>query len=207
MSMSRRFHPNLTSTRQKRANVTVIQRMGRRRALGLLLALPAVAARADPLAQVVPAEIPIGRNLPDVFLDGLNGPSRRLSAYRGKPLLINVWASWCGPCIEEMASLERLAWLEGRPAFTVIGISTDDYRDRALSWLRRSNATLTHFIDHDQQLEGLLGAQHIPLTVVVDAAGVVRARTVGSRRWDAPEAVAWIARAIQTGVKPRGERA
>lgn len=167
----------------------------RRRCLHTLAALPLLAPWLPAHAQS-PVEIPEGGRLPDVFLDGLNGPSRRLSTFLGKPLLINLWASWCGPCLEEMASLERLAWLEGRPPFTLIGISTDDYRDRALAQLRRSNATLTHFIDHDQVMENLLGAQHIPLTVVVDAGGALRGKATGSRRWDSPEAVDWIARLL-----------
>jgi len=55
-------------------------------------------------------EIPVGGIIREATLVGLNGPSRKLSAYRGRPLIINVWASWCGPCRQEMASLERLAW-------------------------------------------------------------------------------------------------
>ena len=94
-------------------------------------ALPALAASGN-------GEVGIGGTLREATLRGLNGPSRRLSSFRGKPLLINVWASWCGPCREEAASLERLAWgsLAGR--FNLIGISTDDYPDNALEWLRNT---------------------------------------------------------------------
>jgi peroxiredoxin len=144
-------------------------------------------------------EISVGAVLPDTSLDGLNGPRRQLLEYRGRPLLINVWASWCQPCIQEMSSLERLSWLDERPAFTLIGISTDDYRDRALAFLKKTNASFTHYLDHNVEMETRLGAQHIPLTVVVDAQGRVRRKQVGSRRWDAPDAVAWIAQALGTG--------
>jgi len=77
---------------------------------------------------------PIGAQLRDAALQGLNGPPRHLSSFRGRPLLINVWASWCGPCKQEMASLERLAWQE--QDFAIIGISTDDYADKAASLLK-----------------------------------------------------------------------
>ena len=80
-------------------------------------------------------------------MQGLNGPTRNLGAYRGKPLIINVWASWCGPCRAEMASLERLAWRDESRHFTIIGISTDDYRANALAALQASNATIPQFID------------------------------------------------------------
>lgn len=165
----------------------------------LLLAAGSLAASVVSQAKSTPdslQEVPVGGVLPNIVLRGLNGPSRALADYRGKPLVINVWASWCGPCIQEMASLERLAWLEPRPAFSLIGISTDDYRDRALGFLRHANATLTHYLDHDLEMETLLGAQHIPLTVVVDAKGIVRRKHVGARAWDAPEALAWIAQGL-----------
>jgi len=155
--------------------------------LALALAL-APAARGGS-----PGEVQVGEVLPEATLQGLNGPSRRLSEYRGRPLLINVWASWCGPCIEEMASLERLAWREDRVPFSVIGISTDDYPDKALAFLKRSNATIRHFIDHDLQMENMLGARTIPLTVLVDAKGRVLKKIYGAREWDSPESMRLIA--------------
>ena len=131
-------------------------------------------------------EIPIGGVLRDARLDALNGTPRLLSSYRGKPLLINVWASWCEPCRAEMASLERLAWGEDAKAFAIIGVSTDDYRDRATSWLNQSNATISHYLDHDLQLETMLGARRLPLTVLVNARGVIVEKVYGAREWDSP---------------------
>jgi len=139
---------------------------------------------AAPAAARPPGELPIGGLLPDLTLRGLNGPDRRLAAFRGRPLVINVWASWCGPCIEEMASLERLAWHEGRVPFTLIGISTDDYPEPARRFLDRTRATISHYLDHDLQMETLLGAGTIPLTVLVGADGRLIARIRGSRDWD-----------------------
>ena len=148
-------------------------------------------------AAATPGEVRIGGLLREARLDGLNGPSRRLSQYRGRALLINVWASWCGPCVEEMASIERLAWMDGRPPFAMIGISTDDFRDAALAVLRRSNASISHFIDHDQELENMLGAAKIPLTVLVGSDGRVRDKVTGAQQWDAPDALRRIARAFR----------
>ncbi|MCC6851343.1 MAG: TlpA family protein disulfide reductase [Comamonadaceae bacterium] len=140
--------------------------------------------------------MPLGSVLPDVAMDGLNGPARRLGSWRGRPLVVNVWASWCGPCRAETASLERLAWLPTQEPFAIIGISTDDHRERALRWLQASRATLSHFIDHDVQLETLLGARQIPLTVLVDAQGRVVQRVYGARAWDSAESQALVRRAF-----------
>jgi thiol-disulfide isomerase/thioredoxin len=154
-----------------------------------------------PAAAQPPAEVKVGGVLPDVLMSGLNGPDRRLASYRGRPLLINVWASWCGPCRAETASLERLAWLDLPERFAVIGVSTDDYRENAQRWLRASNATLSHFIDRQLELESLLGASHIPLTVLVDANGRVVAKVSGAKEWDGAEMRALVQRAFARPAK------
>jgi thiol-disulfide isomerase/thioredoxin len=164
----------------------------------MLLAMPAVAA-----AQDASQPVPIGRVLPDLVMQGLNGPHRSLASYRGRPLIINVWASWCGPCRAEAASLERLAWSDAGRKYVIIGISTDDYRDQALKWLKHSNATLSHYIDTGPRwtLENMLGASAIPLTVLVDASGRVVARFQGARQWDTAESVRMIERAFANAGK------
>ena len=155
--------------------------------LALILMLGVPAAMAAP-----PEEVAIGQPLGDATMRGLNGPARRLSELRGRPLLINVWASWCGPCRAEMASLERLAWLDETHYFTIIGVSTDDYVDKAQSALTAWNSTITHFIDKDLVLEKMLGASTLPLTVLVDADGRVLARVHGARDWDSRDALDYI---------------
>jgi len=134
-----------------------------------------------------PGEAQVGDVLRDSTLDGLNGPPRKLSEFRGKPLIINVWASWCGPCKAEMRSLERLAWLDPSGRFNVIGISTDDYRERATALLTQSNATISHFIDSGLRMEHLLGATRLPLTVLVGGDGRVLDKVYGARQWDSAD--------------------
>ena len=96
---------------------------------GLLLALALCApvpARAAPAG-----EVPVGGTLREAPLYGLTLDYRKLSDFRGKPLVINVWASWCGPCRAEMGSLDRLARRHNGRQFNIIGISTDDYAEKA----------------------------------------------------------------------------
>jgi thiol-disulfide isomerase/thioredoxin len=135
-------------------------------------------------------EYQIGQRLPDAALEGINGPSRHLRDFRGKPLLINVWASWCGPCKQEMASLERLAWSELAQHINIIGISTDDYPQQAKQWLAQSHSTISHFIDERLQLERMLGASRLPLTVLVGPDGRILSKIYGAREWDSPQALA-----------------
>ena len=168
-----------------------------------VLAVCAAGAIA-PSSAKTPGEVGIGEVLRDATMQGLNGPSRKLSEFRGRPLVINVWASWCGPCVAEMASLERLAWGDGAGRFTIIGISTDDHPEAAKALLRRTNATISHFIDSRLMLENMLGASRIPLTVLVDAEGRVLEKVYGARAWDSPEALRLIGSAFrQRPVAPK----
>ena len=167
------------------------------------LAMPAMAA-----TKTSPPLVEVGQVLPDVVMSGLNGPKRSLSSYRGRPLIINVWASWCGPCRKEAASLERLAWSEAGRRYTVIGISTDDDRNAALRWLRHSNATISHYIDSGPRwtLEHMLGASTIPVTVLVDAQGRVVARFRGARDWNSAESIRLVESAFASRGRPAAAR-
>jgi len=139
-------------------------------------------------ANATPGEVRIGEILPDGPMQGLTGYSLMLSDYRGKPLIINVWASYCSPCLAEMGSLERLQKRYSKD-FNLIGISIDDYPDRAKVFLRKAKTTFPHYIDHELKLENMLGANSIPLTVLIDAQGRVLHKVRGAREWDSPDII------------------
>ena len=153
-----------------------------RGALILLLMAATPAFPADPRG-----EVPVGGTLREATLEGLNGPPAKLSMYRGRPLIINVWASWCGPCRQEMKSLERLAWRDRSRDFAIIGISTDDYADKAKSYLAVAHATISHYLDSGLQMESMLGASRLPLTVLVGTDGQVLQKIFGARDWDSAD--------------------
>lgn len=144
-----------------------------------------------------PGEVEVGGYLREAQLQGLSGNSRKLSEFRGKPLIITVWASWCGPCREEMGSLERLSRRFGGKSLNVIGISTDDYIDAARAFLKNTRTTFSHYIDSKLFMENMLGADRIPLTLLVDAQGRVLGKVYGAREWDSPEALALVAKTFR----------
>ncbi|MHB8949263.1 MAG: TlpA family protein disulfide reductase [Rhodoferax sp.] len=163
----------------------------------LCVLLLGLAGPAPLAAAKTPGEVEVGSVLRDVPMQGLSGPSHLLSHYRGKPLIINVWASWCGPCQQEMPSLERLARSRLGQQFAVIGISTDDYRDAALGFLKRYPSSFSHYIDSQLALENMLGANRLPLTLLVDAQGRVLAKHVGAKEWDSLQAQVLIAQTLR----------
>jgi len=137
----------------------------------------------------MPGEVDEGGVLREAPLYGFSGDYRKLSELRGRPLIINVWASWCGPCRDEMASLERLHKKSGGKHFNVIGISVDDYVEKASTAVKESRLSFRNFLDHQLILEHMLGADTIPLTVLVDAKGRVLVKVRGTRQWDTPDAL------------------
>lgn len=136
-----------------------------------------------------PGEVEIGGYLREATLHGFNGKSNRFSDFKGKPLIINVWASWCGPCRAEMGSLERLARRYNGKEFNVIGISTDDDGNAAAAFIKQSNITFDNFLDRKLLLEKMLGANTIPLTILVDAHGRVLEKARGAYEWDSPQTI------------------
>ena len=137
----------------------------------------------------LPGEIVTASQLEDALLDGLNTETKSISEYKGKPLIINVWASWCGPCRDEMGSLERLAKRYNGNMFNIIGISIDDYRNKATSFLDQADVSFENYIDHELKMENMLGANMVPLTVLVNTDGHILLKVRGSREWDDPEII------------------
>ena len=158
-----------------------------------LVFLWAAGISASALAKM-PGEVDVGGFLREVPLYGFAGDYRKLSELRGKPLIINVWASWCGPCRAEMGSLERLSRRYGGKQFHIIGISTDDHANAAAAFLAQSRVTFDNYHDRNLLLESMLGANTIPLTVLVDAQGRVLKKIRGSRQWDSRESLELIAK-------------
>lgn len=161
------------------------QRTGRpMKALASILIL--LAGLLSPPVAATPGEVMVGGALREMPLRPFAGEIRSFAALRGKPLLINVWASYCGPCRAEMGSLERLSRRFGKQ-FNVVGVSIDDDATAARAFLAQTKVTFTNFHDQALALENMLGANMIPLTVFVDAQGRVLLKIRGNREWDSPE--------------------
>ena len=150
----------------------------------LLVLLFAVCATAR---ASTPGEVEIGSDLREAKLHSLSGKTKKFADYKGKPLIINVWASWCEPCRAEMGSLQRLARKYGGKQINVIGISTDDDGAAAAALIKRAKITFENFLDSNVFLENMLGADTIPLTVLVDGRGRVLNKVRGVFEWDSPE--------------------
>ena len=145
-----------------------------------------------------PGEVEVGGVLREAKLYGFGGDILQLSDLRGKPLIINVWASWCEPCRNEMASLDRLHKRYGGKQFNLIGISTDDDSNAALNFLMRLGVTFDNYADQKLMMENMLGADTIPLTLLIDAHGKVLKKVRGYHIWDSQETIMMIGNVFGT---------
>lgn len=152
----------------------------------LLVLLWLAAMPAGALANA-PTELGVGDYLREATLSSFSGNTKKFSDYRGKPLMINFWASWCSPCRDEMGSLERLSRRYGGKQFNVIGISIDDDGKAAAEFVKKSKLTFENYLDSNVFLENMLGAHTIPMTILVDANGRVVGKVRGLQEWDRPQ--------------------
>jgi thiol-disulfide isomerase/thioredoxin len=132
-----------------------------------------------------------------VFRDG-EGRERNLGEWRGKVVLVNLWATWCAPCKREMPSLDRLQAKLGNADFTVLPISLDRTGPDKPRQFIASNGLkhLDLFLDSGNALMQTLRAPGLPLSVLIDRQGREIARLAGPAEWDSAEAEAMIRAAI-----------
>ncbi len=131
-----------------------------------------------------------------------DGSEKTLADFRGKVLLVNLWASWCAPCLAEMPSLDRLEKLMGGPRFQVISINVDRKEELARAWFAKQKIQhLGFYRDATLQSFAALGASDLPLTVLIDGQGRELGRLAGGAQWDGREARKLIEGALDAEAK------
>jgi len=129
------------------------------------------------------------------FEDG-QGRKRALAEFQGKVVLLNVWATWCAPCREEMPALDRLQQKLGGPGFEVLALSIDSGGAEAVKrfYDEIGIRSLAIYVDPSMRATAALGAVGVPTTLLLDAQGREIGRRAGPAQWDGPEAVRVITR-------------
>lgn len=131
------------------------------------------------------------------FKDG-DGRSLSLADFRGKVVLLNIWATWCGPCREEMPTLDRLQAELGGPDFQVVALSIDRAGLGVVSEFYDEIGIqhVAKYIDESGKASRQLNAVGLPTTLLIDRKGREIARHVGPAEWDTPEMVAFFQRQL-----------
>jgi thiol-disulfide isomerase/thioredoxin len=167
--------------RSVRARVRPAGVLGR---LGLLLAA-AIAAVAAPLDAAAP-EPWRGGATPPLVLKDLEGREVRLDAYRGRTVIVNFWATWCAPCVEEMPSLGRLRERFAAQGLEVIGVNFQENAQRIRPFLARYGLDFPVVRDHDGSARAGWGVSVFPSSFVIAPDQSVAFVVVGEADWSAP---------------------
>ena len=164
-----------------------------------------VARRIAPLAHGEVAALTMATaplRLPDLAFEDAEGKPRKLSDWRGKTVLVNLWATWCVPCRKEMPALDTLQGKLGGKEFEVVAINIDT-RDpeKPRAWLKEAGVDrLAYYADISakifQDLKAIGKAFGMPTTVIVDPNGCEVAYLAGPAEWASEDAVKLVTAAL-----------
>ena len=149
------------------------------------------------------AKFGIGSQAPDFHATTLSTPPepKGVAAYRGQVTLINIWATYCQPCLVEMPSLDRLYQRYKDKGFKVVGVAVDDpgFEETVKAFVAKLGISFEILHEGSGDIERAYRARGIPATYVVGRDGRVRMIRQGAANWDAPEHYALIERLLEEG--------
>ena len=161
-------------------------------ALFLLLGLCAtpVSATADPFEQLGVARPRTSKPAPDFALKDIYGKTVSLAQFKGKPVLLNFWASWCGPCKEELPSMQRLHEAsKNNGELQIIAISIDRSNFKKVNeYAKNLNLSFPILLDPDRKTRKAYFIRGLPTSYLIDADGKLKGFISGARKWDGPSA-------------------
>lgn len=136
----------------------------------------------------------VGLYAPEIELkDAASGKKILSSELKGKVLFVNFWASWCGPCREEMPSIDKLSkYFSANQDFILLPVLYRDSPQDAMNYLKQSGFNLPILIDKDGKAARSYGLRGIPETYIVDKKGITRKKVIGPYAWDSPNVLAFI---------------
>jgi len=111
---------------------------------------------------------------PDFTLNGQSGKPVALDQFKGQVVMLNFWASWCGPCRQEFPLLDDIYKKYSKLGFTMIGVNVEPDSKAANDWLKQTPVTFPILYDTDSKVSKLYGVAGMPSTVIVDRKGTVR---------------------------------
>ena len=140
----------------------------------LTLSLPALAG-------------PAGSPAPAFTLASRAGQDVSLAQYKGQVVMLNFWASWCGPCRQEMPLLESIYKKYGKMGFTMIGVNVEPDSNAANEWLKATPVSFPILYDRDSKVSKLYDVAGMPSTVIIDRTGKLRVLHRGYKPGDENE--------------------
>ena len=161
------------------------------------LAHSLTSASKDLFTQLKISQVIAGTPAAVFDLESLDGQTVRSADLAGKVVLLNFWATWCGPCKEEMPSLARLQAQLDPQQFRIVTVTTDMHRQGITQFLAHMGIGLPVLLDADQEVSRMYMIRGLPTTVLLGPDGNSVGRAVGPRAWDSQDAVALMQQIMQ----------
>ena len=147
-----------------------------------LLACVSISCKGNPGAQ-------LGAPVPGFTLPDLEGRMHALDELRGKVVVLNYWATWCPPCIEEMPSLEKLHEALASKGLAIVAVSVDERFSDIEKFVDEWNLTFTVLHDNGMKVSRSYQTFKYPETYIIDRSGRLKSKVVGARDWVAPSVI------------------
>ncbi len=138
-------------------------------------------------ASMTPVTGATGSPAPQFSLQGRGGQPVSLSQYKGQVVMLNFWASWCGPCWQEMPLLENIYKKYNKLGFTLLGVNVEPDSKAANDWLKQTPVSFPILYDTDSKVSKLYDVAGMPSTVIIDRKGNVRVLHKGYKPGDENE--------------------
>ena len=133
-----------------------------------------------------------GRLAPQFSVKDRSGQLHSLNDFRGKVVLVNFWATWCPPCIEEMPSIDSLQKTLDQEKFSIIAISVDDSWDSVDTFIKSSDLDLNIYSDFEGKVAKLYGTHKVPETYILNKEGIVVRKILGEIDWTSPKVLSYL---------------
>ncbi len=139
-----------------------------------------------------------GVSAPNFTLPGLDGKMVSLTDYKGKVVFLNIWATWCPPCVEEMPSMEKLYQeLKGK-AFEILAVSIDASGAKdVLPFMKKYKLSFPALTDTRGAIKELYQTTGVPESIIIDKDGIIVEKVIGPRDWATPGAIRYFRNLIQ----------
>jgi len=131
-----------------------------------------------------------GVSAPDFALPDLDGKTVNLADYKGKVVLLNIWATWCPPCVEEMPSMEKLHQELKDEDFEILAVSIDVSGAKAvIPFMKKHKLSFSVLTDTEGAIKSLYQTTGVPESFIIDRQGIIVEKVIGPRDWAAPSTI------------------
>jgi peroxiredoxin len=165
---------------------------------GLLIALT-MKGQDSSFQLIGQSRVKVGSPAPNFTFPDLTGKKVNLSDYRGRVVFLNIWATWCPPCVDEMPSMEKLYNKFKSDQFEILAVSVDGQGQKVVApFMERLNLTFPALLDTKSKIRNIYGVTGIPESFIIDKNGIIVKKVIGPRDWAKPDVSRFFEDLLQT---------